>query len=102
MSSETKIFIFMISAVLLVVGCFNVSYGYYNFLRLTTSLTALLAIYEWREETLLKVLFILIAVLYNPILPNYLLNKDIWVYADCFIAGLFMERSISIYQKNIS
>ena len=81
---------YFVSALLLF-GAFNLPYGYYTFLRIAVTLyTLLLAFYAHdRSKTNIVILFIGIAILFNPLIPIYL-SKDIWRIIDIVTAILLL------------
>ncbi|TCD29614.1 hypothetical protein EZ456_00940 [Pedobacter psychrodurus] len=72
---------------------------YYTFLRTIVSLGALLLIYVWTKQKnyALTVVFILVLILFNPLLPIYLHRKSIWIPIDIITGLLFLL--IAFYNK---
>lgn len=72
---------------------------YYTFLRTIVSLGALLLIYVWAKQKnyVLTVVFILVLILFNPLLPIYLHRKSIWIPLDIITGLLFLL--IAFYPK---
>jgi hypothetical protein len=66
-------------------------YGYYIFLRWV--ITAIAVFFIWItskiQEQKWSGLMVVIAILFNPIIPIYL-TKEIWVVIDLIVAGLFL------------
>ncbi len=79
----------LIASVLLFLAVANLPYGYYRFLRIVITLIAGVNAYNSykKEKHILFIVFLGIAILFNPIIPIYL-SKDIWIPIDV-IAGLF-------------
>ncbi len=79
-----------LAAVLLFLGIADLPIGYYTLLRIIVCLIGVVfMIYEYgREERIsfLCILFGIIALLFNPIIPVYLQDKSIWSVLD-FLAG---------------
>lgn len=79
-----------LAAVLLFLGIADLPIGYYTLLRIVVCLIGVVfVIYEYGREdkkSFLCILFGIIALLFNPIIPIYLLNKAIWSVLD-FLAG---------------
>jgi hypothetical protein len=80
--------------ILLVVAVFRMPYGYYSFLRITICAAAALMaavslLEQTRFDTAWMTLFVLIAILFNPILPIRL-HRSIWFYLDLTSATLFL------------
>lgn len=80
-------------ALALLVGCFPMPIGYYTFLRVIVTLGALLITIKelQRDVNLLGIAFILMAVLFNPIVPVYLYKKALWMPLDILSALLFLR-----------
>jgi len=90
--------VWLICAVLLVAAVLRLPYGYYNFLRIVIcGAAALIAVAGLMEETqpgmAWTATFILIVVLFNPILPIRL-HRSIWFYLDILAAGFFTAHLI--------
>jgi hypothetical protein len=91
--------VWLICAALLVAAVVHLPYGYYNFLRIVIcGAAALIAIAGgFTEDTQRGIAwtatFILIAVLFNPILPIRL-HRSIWFYLDLIASGVFTAHLI--------
>jgi hypothetical protein len=84
--------------VLLLAAVLHLPYGYYNFLRIAIcGAAALIAVVGLTEGTQRGIAwtttFILIVVLFNPILPIRLLRST-WFYLDLMAAGVFTAHFI--------
>lgn len=90
-----------ITAVLLAIGCFSLPIGYYTFLRLVACGGAVAIIVADRERgvSFSNVLWAIVAVLFNPILPVYLHSKPVWVVIDAAVALLFAYKTYYYYHK---
>ena len=66
-------------------------YGYYILLRWITCITSILVTFQAFEKNIdwAKVIFIIIAILFNPLAPIYL-SRSIWVPLDIMTAILFI------------
>jgi len=66
-------------------------YGYYIFLRWITCIASILVIFQAFEKSIdwAKVVFIIIAILFNPIAPIYL-SRSTWIPLDIVIAIVFI------------
>jgi hypothetical protein len=78
--------VWLVCAVLLVAAVFRLPYGYYNFLRIVIcGAAALIAIASLLEETqsgtVWTVVFVLVAILFNPIVPIHF-RRSTWFYPD--------------------
>ena len=90
--------VWLICAVLLVAAVLRLPYGYYSFLRIVIcGAAALIAVAGLKEDiqrgTAWTATFILIVVLFNPILPIRL-HRSIWLYLDLMAAGVFTAHLI--------
>ena len=90
----------IICACLLFVAVFELPMKYYTFLRTVVFIGALLIIMLLkRKHFYWIILFILIALLFNPIYPIYLYKKISWVPLDIIIGILFLLVSFIKYPK---
>ena len=66
-------------------------YGYYTILRWITCITSILVVLQAFEKNInwAKVIFIIIAILFNPLAPIYL-SRNIWIPLDIVTAILFI------------
>jgi membrane-bound ClpP family serine protease len=82
----------IICAAMLLLGCFQLPIQYYTFLRIIVSLGALgiLAREVQKDVNLFGIAFIIIIILFNPIVPIYLYKKSIWIPIDLITALLFL------------
>jgi len=66
-------------------------YGYYVLLRWITCITSILVAFQAFEKNIdwAKVVFIVIAILFNPLAPIYL-SRSIWIPLDIVTAILFI------------
>lgn len=69
--------------------------GYYTLLRLVVTITAVLmaVMYYKQEKIIWTLIFGLIALTFNPLIPIYLGNKDIWIPIDILVSFLFISQS---------
>jgi hypothetical protein len=82
----------IICAALLVIACFQLPIQYYTFLRIVVTTGAILVLLSQmkKDVNFLGITFIMIILLFNPILPIYLYSKNIWMPIDITTAGLFL------------
>ena len=99
MCKETKALIFLVSAGLMLIAALDMPYGYYNFLKVLVSCVCAFGIFTHQDNKPIIVLFMVLIILFNPILPVYLFDKKQWIYIDLFMMGLFFERSIYFYMQ---
>ena len=80
----------LIAIVLLLLALLPMPYGYYTLVRLCIFIySAYLAYNLWQEknETWMWI-FIVIAILFNPVIPIYL-DRVLWTLIDLITAGIF-------------
>ena len=91
---------FLFPGVLLIVApLISFPYGFYIFLRLIVTITAAYIIFDTYKnfkginETI--IIFSIIAILYNPIIPIHLYEKEIWMIVN-IITGIvfFIKRNV--------
>jgi hypothetical protein len=82
---------------MLLIGMFELPYGYYTLLRIVATGVFIWAgvIANSRNEKILPWLFYLIAILFNPIIKIYL-SKDLWAVIDVVSAILLFINRHSI------
>lgn len=82
----------IICVAMLLLGCIELPTLYYTFLRIIVSLGALgiLAREVQKDVNLFGITFIIILILFNPIVPIYLYKKSIWIPIDLSTALLFL------------
>lgn len=83
----------IIAAVVLFVGAAPMPIGYYTFLRIIVSACAAALAYVHfvtRPSIVLAVVFAMILILFNPIVPIYLKSKSVWVVVDIGVGALFL------------
>lgn len=76
---------------MMAVGIFPMPYGYYNLSRLVVCGCAIffaLALHK-RSDVIFAWIFGGLAILYNPIVPIHLYEKEIWMVANAVTAFLF-------------
>ena len=80
----------IISIFLLLSAILPLPYGYYMFLRLVIFICSLILAYNFYKfnSQYWAVIFGLISLIFNPIIPIYL-DKKMWISIDIISAGLF-------------
>ena len=100
MSKNALLIFFLFPAVLLIIApLIPFPYGFYIFLRIIVTVTAAYIIYDTYKsfkginETI--IIFSIIAILYNPIIPVHLYDKEIWMVVN-IITGIvfFIKRDV--------
>ncbi len=80
------------------IAIFPMPYGYYNLLRIVVcgcSTFFAFRLFE-KKEIIFVWIFGFLAILYNPIIPVYLYEKEIWTIVNIFTAILFVFKRNSI------
>ena len=81
----------------------DLPYGYYTFLRIAITFTAVYGLikeYSGKIDFLIIALGI-IAILFNPIIPIHLGDKSIWRLINIVCGGLFLIKGLKIKQESI-
>ena len=84
-------YLYYVCCIALFIALFKLRIEYYTFLRILIFTGAMLIIKNEikRDVNLLGIAFIIIAILFNPFIPVYLLQKAIWIPIDVGCAFLF-------------
>jgi len=83
---------FIILTIFMLFGAIaELPYGYYTLLRWITCITSILVVLQAFEKNIdwAKVVFIVIAILFNPLAPIYL-SRSTWIPLDVITAILFI------------
>jgi len=84
--------------VVMAIGFLPMPYGYYNLSRLVVCGCSIYFAYQLfqKEDKLFVWVFGFLAVLYNPIIPVHLYDKEIWMVVN-IITGIvfFLKRNVS-------
>jgi|688.fasta_scaffold146444_3 hypothetical protein len=82
----------IIAATLLFVAVFNLPIGYYTFMRIGVTIGSILLIrQEIRNDiNTWVILFGIITIIFNPILPIYLGSKSSWIPIDTISGIIFL------------
>ena len=86
------------TAGLLLFAIFPLPYGYYQLLRIVVTISSGISAFKAYENKnqALTIVFALIFILFNPIIPIYL-DKEIWTFIDIIVALFF---GINGYKDN--
>ena len=84
--------------IVLAIGLLPMPYGYYTLLRLVVCGCSLYYAYNFYENKNTQFLWIFgfIAILYNPLFPIYLYEKEIWIVLNILTAAVFFIKRDSI------
>lgn len=88
----------LICSGLLVLALADLPIGYYTFLRIVVTIGALSVIVNEYDGELSPwiITFGLIAILFNPLIPIYLHDKEVWAAIDLIVAGIFSFKSFNL------
>ena len=77
------------------IGVFSMPYGYYTFLRITVTMGCifLIIVGEHDQSRIQNLVLIVIAILFNPVIPIYL-ARDLWKFIDLFISLIFFGSAL--------
>tara|TARA_B100000795_G_C22648230_1_gene379232 strand:- start:273 stop:572 length:300 start_codon:yes stop_codon:yes gene_type:complete len=95
--------ILLIIAGLLFLAIIDLPIGYYTFLRILVTIGAVGIIIKEIENgiTFWIIIFGIITILFNPLIPIYLNDKSAWIPIDIITAVLFLIKSFTLNkQKN--
>lgn len=83
---------YTLCALALLLALFPLSIEYYTFLRIFTSIGAIVVLTQEikRDVSLTRILFIMVPFVFNPIVPIYLYKKYLWMPVDLVTAVLFL------------
>jgi len=92
----------IIASILLFLAVFPWPYGYYTFLRVVITGMAIYYaywLYQVRQKGFYFWSLIAIIVLFNPIIPVYLISKLLWGIVDVIVAGFFIGLIVKFKKK---
>ena len=94
------IWLFLVPIALLLIGLADLPTGYYTLVRIAVCFISALSCY-WSYKSDVKigiasVVFGLLAILFNPIIPVYLQNKGAWTVIDLLAAILLAIRYFTL------
>ncbi len=87
--------------IVMAIGLAPMPYGYYTLLKLVVcgcSIYYAYHLHEKGDKTFVWV-FGFFAVLYNPVIPIYLYEKQIWTIVNVITAAVFLLKKDSIYEN---
>lgn len=75
---------------MLLLGVMNLPIEYYTFLRIVVTIGTICVILKEHSDGIIwQVIFGVMAILFNPIIPVYLYSKSLWIPLDIVAAILF-------------
>ena len=98
------IWFFLIPVVLLLIGLADLPTGFYTLVRIVVCIVSALCSY-WSYMTDEKVgigtvVYALLAILFNPIIPIYFHDKGTWMVMDIIAAVLLVAKYVSMKSQN--
>lgn len=88
--------LFLLPVALLLIGLADLPAGYYVLLRIVVSITGVIvcaAEYNTKKAVnLWVILYAVLVVLFNPVIPIYLYDKDIWIPIDIISSILILAK----------
>lgn len=95
-----RYFLFFCAALLLI-ALANLPIGYYTFLRIAVTLGAIGAIVSEFEKGMNAwiIIFGIIVIIFNPIVPIYLNDKSTWMPIDIIASGVFVFKAVILIKK---
>lgn len=98
-----RLAIWLIPAILSIIALAQLPYGYYQFLRVVICIAAVYLTYQEYQlddkVTIWAVVFALLAILFNPIIPIHQSRKT-WAYFNVICAATFIIHLIFCIRKN--
>ena len=92
-----------VAAAFLFVGIADLPNGYYTLLRIVVSIIgAILTVieYDCNKTISIRCIFLgLIVLLFNPIIPVYLQDKDVWTVIDVLVGGVFVYEGVRFIKQ---
>lgn len=92
----------IICASLLFIAIFNLPQEYYKVLRVVIFMGTLLLLIEKFNNVQLLLVFLLIAFLFNPIIPVYLQQKSLWIPIDIICGLIFLLEAFYFTNKKVN
>lgn len=92
----------IVAAVLLFIAVLNLPIGYYSLMRIGVTIASILIISKEIEKGINTwiILFGIITILFNPILPIYLGSKSLWIPIDTISGVMFLAYFFSNKENN--
>ena len=92
----------ILCTVSLLIGLINLPIGYYTFLRIIVFIGCVGVLLENEKFSLnnWNVMFIVVGILFNPILPIYLNQRNLWLPIDLLAAAIFGIKAFYNNQNN--
>jgi hypothetical protein len=91
----------ILCGIVFLVGVADMPISYYTLLRILVTIGSVAVVVTEIEKGLTPwvLVFGLLAIVFNPIIPVYLNDKDVWMPIDLIGAGLFFFKAFTTNQK---
>lgn len=91
----------IVAGLMLIIATQDLPYSYYQLLRLVVFTSSIFLVWYFIKSKVLILgwLFVIPALIFNPITPLYL-EKSLWVSIDIIIAGLFFASLMAAKYEN--
>lgn len=91
----------IVCAVLLFLGITDLPIGFYTFLRIVVTIGAVAVVFTEFDNRLniWVIMFGIMAIIFNPIIPVYLNDKSAWMSIDIICGVIFIIKSFTLKQK---
>jgi len=91
-------YLLLICAALLLLSLADLPIGYYTFLRIIVTIGAVGVVVSEIENGIdfWIISFVIIAILFNPLIPIYLNDKSAWMPIDIIVAILFLIKLFTL------
>ena len=97
--TSLPIALWIVPVIFLVLAVFPLPYGYYTFTRIVACLACIALAYTAYGPrpgaTIWTTFFVLIAIVFNPLIPIYL-KKQTWMYIDGAAAAVILAHLLSV------
>lgn len=97
--NSLPILLWIVPVVVLVVAVFPLPYGYYTFVRIVTCIACVTLAYAAygpdHRSQIWTSLFIVIAIVFNPVIPVYL-KKQVWMFIDGIAAAVILGHLLTV------
>ena len=97
-----NIFFLLPGVILLIAPIFSLPYGFYTFLRLAVSVSAIFIIYNSYQTNkgvdVILIIFAIIFILYNPFIPIHL-TREIWMPINFITAAIYFYGFYKVNRK---
>jgi len=94
-------YLLIICTILLFLALADLPIGYYTFLRITVTIGAVAVVISEFENgfNFWVIAFGILVILFNPLNPVYLNDKDVWIPIDIIAGTIFLTKSITYKTK---